>query len=58
MVCLAGRDHLADETNTRVLVDYPGAALAHAAILQYRPVNVDILPVFDSEPSITSFEPR
>ena len=46
MVYLAGRDHLADESNTRVLLEHPGAALAHAAILQYRPVNTDILPMF------------
>jgi hypothetical protein len=46
MVYLAGRDQLADESNTRVLLEYPGAALAHAAILQYRPVNTDILPMF------------
>ena len=46
LVYLAGRDHLADESNTRILLDHPGAALAHAAILQYRPVNTDILPVF------------
>jgi hypothetical protein len=46
MVYLAGRDHLADESNTRILLEHPGAALAHTAILQYRPVNTDILPVF------------
>jgi hypothetical protein len=46
IVHLAGRDHLADESNTRVLLEHPGAALAHAAILQYRPVNTDILPMF------------
>jgi hypothetical protein len=46
MVYLVGRDHLADETNTRVLLEHPGAALAYAAILQYRPVNMDILPMF------------
>jgi hypothetical protein len=46
MVYLAGGDHLADESNTRVLFEHPGAALAHAAILQYRPVNTDILPMF------------
>ena len=28
MVYLAGRDHLADESNTRVLLEHPGAALA------------------------------
>lgn len=46
MVYLAGRDYLADESNTRVLFEHPGATLAHAAILQYRPVNADVLPVF------------
>jgi hypothetical protein len=46
MVYLAGRDHLADESNTRLLLEHPGAAFAHAAILQYRPVNTDILPMF------------
>jgi hypothetical protein len=46
MVYLAGRDHLSDETNTRILLEHPGPALAHAAILQYRPVNTDILPTF------------
>jgi hypothetical protein len=46
MVYLAGRDHLVDESNTRILLEHPGATLAHAAILQYRPVNTDILPVF------------
>jgi hypothetical protein len=45
-VYLAGRDHLVDESNTRILLEHPGATLAHAAILQYRPVNTDILPVF------------
>ena len=46
LVYLAGRDHLADESNTRILLEHPGAALAHAAILQYRPVNTDVLPLF------------
>lgn len=46
MVYLAGSDDLADDTNTRILLDHPGAALARAAMLQYRPVNTDILPVF------------
>ena len=35
-----------DETNTRVFFDNPGVALVHAAILQYTPVNTDILPTF------------
>ena len=46
LVYLAGRDHLADHSNTRILLEHPGAALAHAAILQYRPVNTDVLPLF------------
>jgi hypothetical protein len=46
MVYLAGPDHLADESNTRILLEHPGVTLAHAAILQYRPVNTDILPIF------------
>jgi hypothetical protein len=35
-----------DETNTKVFFENPGTALLHAAILQYTPVNIDILPVF------------
>ena len=46
MVYLAGGGQIADESNTRILLEHPGAALAHAAILQYRPVNTDILPIF------------
>jgi len=46
LVYLAGSDDLADESNTRVLLENPGPTLAHAAILQYRPVNTDVLPVF------------
>ncbi|BBO14596.1 MULTISPECIES: OpgC domain-containing protein [Bradyrhizobium] len=46
LVHLAGGDRLADESNTRILLDQPGSALAHAAILQYRPVNTDVLPNF------------
>jgi len=44
LVHLSGR--LADESNTRVLLDDPGATLARAAVLQYRPVNTDVLPAF------------
>src|SRR5882724_11287740 len=46
MVHLAGGGHLADESNTRILLEQPGVTLAHAAILQYRPVNTDVLPLF------------
>jgi len=46
LVHLAGGGRLADESNTRVLLEHPGAALAHALMLQYRPLNTDVLPVF------------
>ncbi|WP_235983540.1 OpgC domain-containing protein [Bradyrhizobium australiense] len=46
LVYLAGGDRLADQSNTRILLDQPGATLAHAAILQYCPVNTDVLPIF------------
>lgn len=46
LVHLAGSDRLADDSNTRILLDDPGATLARAAILQYRPVNTDVLPIF------------
>ena len=45
LVHLAGGGRLADESNTRILLDDPGATLAHAAILQYRPVNTELLLV-------------
>ena len=46
LVHLAGGGRLAHESNTRILLDHPGATLAHAAILQYGPVNTDVLPIF------------
>jgi hypothetical protein len=46
LVHLAGGGRLADDSNIRILLDHPGASLAHAAILQYRPVNTDVLPIF------------
>jgi len=46
IVYVSGDDSLADEANVRILLQQPGAALARAAILQYRPVNTDVLPVF------------
>jgi hypothetical protein len=46
LVHLTGGGRLADESNTRILLDHPGATLAHAAVLQYRPVNTDVLPIF------------
>lgn len=46
LVYLTGSDDLADGSNTRILLERPGATLMHAAILQYRAVNTDDLPVF------------
>src|SRR5246500_1880751 len=46
LVHLLGGGSPADENNTRILLDQPGATLARAAILQYRPVNTDVLPIF------------
>ncbi|QOZ27466.1 OpgC family protein [Bradyrhizobium sp. CCBAU 51753] len=46
LVYFSGSDDLADDSNTRILFEQPGATFAHAAMLQYRPVNTDILPVF------------
>jgi hypothetical protein len=45
LVYLAG-GRLADESNMRILLDDPGATLARAVILQYRPVNTDVLSIF------------
>ena len=41
-----GGSRYLDETNTRFFFGNPGTALIHAAILQYTPVNTDILPTF------------
>lgn len=46
LVHLAGGGRFADVSNTRILLDDPGATLARAAVLQYRPVNTDVLPIF------------
>jgi hypothetical protein len=46
VVYWTGSGQLADDTNVNILLQQPGAALAHAMTLQYRPVNTDILPVF------------
>jgi hypothetical protein len=42
----SGNDQFVDLANVRTLLEHPGEALAHAAILQYRPVNTDVLPTF------------
>lgn len=46
LVHWAGIDQLVDDANVKILFEQPGPALAHAAILQYRPVNTDVLPTF------------
>ena len=46
LIHLVGGGPSADASNTRILLDQPGAPLARAAILQYRPVNTDVLPIF------------
>src|SRR5674476_931743 len=46
-IWLAGSDsRYLDETNTRWFFENPGAAIFHAVVLQYTPVNTDILPTF------------
>ena len=46
LIHLVGDGSSADSSNTRILLDQPGPTLARAAILQYRPVNADVLPIF------------
>src|SRR6201993_1941653 len=46
LIHLVGGGASADASNTRILLDQPGATLARAAILQYRPVNTHVLPIF------------
>jgi hypothetical protein len=46
LIHLVGDGRCADASNTRILLDQPGATLTRAAILQYRPVNTDVLPIF------------
>jgi hypothetical protein len=43
---VGGGDRYLDETNAGFFFRDPGAALLHAVILQYAPVNTDILPTF------------
>ena len=41
-----GGSRYLDETNTAVFFGNPGGALVHAALMQYTPVNTDVLPTF------------
>jgi len=43
---VGGGNRYLDETNTGFFFRNPGAIIIHAAILQYAPVNTDILPTF------------
>ena len=43
---VGGGERYVDETNTGFFFRDPGAAIVHAAMLQYTPVNTDILPTF------------
>lgn len=46
LIWVAGGSRYYDETNTRFFFDNPGVALIHVMVLQYTPVNTDILPTF------------
>jgi hypothetical protein len=43
---VGGGTRYLDETNTGSFFQNPGAAIVHAAAMQYAPVNADILPTF------------
>jgi hypothetical protein len=43
---VGGGSAFLDETNTAVFFGNPGAALVRAAVVQYTPVNTDVLPTF------------
>jgi len=43
---VGGGNRYLDETNTGIFFQDPGAAIVHALMLQYAPVNTDILPTF------------
>jgi hypothetical protein len=46
LIWVAGGSRYIDETNTGFFFRNPGTAIVHAAILQYTPVNTDILATF------------
>jgi len=43
---VGGGSRYLDETDTAIFFQNPGAAIIHAALMQYTPVNTDILPTF------------
>jgi hypothetical protein len=46
LVQLLGGDNYLDETNTGLFFTNPGAAIIRTLLLQYMPVNTDVLPTF------------
>ena len=46
LIWVAGESRYIDETNTGPFFGNPGTAIVHAVILQYTPVNTDILATF------------
>jgi hypothetical protein len=46
LIWISGGSRYFDDTNTRFFFENPGPAIVHAVILQYTPVNTDILPTF------------
>jgi len=46
LIWVSGRSAYFDTTNTRFFFENPGPALTHIVLLQYTPVNTDILPTF------------
>jgi hypothetical protein len=43
---VGGGNRYLDETNTAIFFENPGAAIVRAALMQYTPVNTDVLPTF------------
>jgi hypothetical protein len=43
---IGGSQEYLDETNTRAFFDHPAAAIIHTMLMQYTPVNTDVLPIF------------
>jgi len=46
LIWVVGRSTYFDAINTRYFFENPGPALTHIVLLQYTPVNTDILPTF------------
>jgi len=46
VVHLAGGGHFLDDTNTAIFLQRPAEAILRAGMMQYTPVNTDVLPAF------------